>query len=83
MPSSLGYGVLDKSSVKIENEVISADYLLECDRSVVNQPAGKHLDTTSALKRKRAAKNHPLPRRADDAVQAACDYEEPAVQQFP
>ncbi|MEI6889462.1 MAG: hypothetical protein ACOYM0_03520 [Bacteroidales bacterium] len=36
LPSSLGYGVLDKSSVKIENEVISADYLLECDRSVVH-----------------------------------------------
>ena len=37
LPSSLGYGVLDKSSVKIENEVIGADYLLECDRSVVHQ----------------------------------------------
>ena len=37
LPSYLGYGVLDKSSVKIENEVISADYLLECDRSVVHR----------------------------------------------
>lgn len=37
LPSSLGYGVLDKSSVKIENEVISADYFLECDHSVVHQ----------------------------------------------
>ncbi len=37
LPSSLGYGVLDKSSVKIENEVISADYLLECDLSVVHR----------------------------------------------
>jgi len=26
LPSSLGYGVLDKSSVKIDNEVISADF---------------------------------------------------------
>ena len=37
LPSSLGYGVLDKSSVKIENEVIGADYLLECDSSLVHQ----------------------------------------------
>ena len=37
LPLSLGYGVLDKSSVKFENEVIAADYILECDRTVVHR----------------------------------------------
>lgn len=37
LPPYLGYGILDERSVKFENYIITADYLLECDGSVVHR----------------------------------------------
>lgn len=37
LPSSLGYGILDENSVRFEDDVINADYVLDCDGSVVHK----------------------------------------------
>ena len=37
LPSYLGYGILDENSIKFENEVITADYILDCDGTVVHK----------------------------------------------
>jgi hypothetical protein len=37
LPSYLGYGILNESSVKSEDDVITAEYYLECDGSTVHQ----------------------------------------------
>ncbi len=37
LPSYLGYGILDEKTVRFENDVIRADYVLECDGSVVHR----------------------------------------------
>lgn len=37
LPDYLGYGVLDKSSVTVISDVITANYLLDCDRTIVHK----------------------------------------------
>lgn len=37
LPNYLGYGVLDKSSVTVVNDVITADYILDCDKTIVHK----------------------------------------------
>jgi hypothetical protein len=37
LPSSLGYGILDEESVRFENGSISANYVLDCDGSIVHK----------------------------------------------
>ncbi len=37
LPAYLGYGILNENSVRIENEVITAEYFLDCDGSVVHK----------------------------------------------
>ncbi len=37
LPPSLGYGILDEKSVKFENEKLFAEYVFECDDSVVHR----------------------------------------------
>jgi len=36
LPSYLGYGFLDRKSIRFENDVVSADYLLDCDKTLVH-----------------------------------------------
>ncbi len=37
LPNYLGYGILDESSVKVANEVVTADYRLDCDKTIVHR----------------------------------------------
>jgi hypothetical protein len=37
LPNYLGYGVLDESSITVANEVIKADYRLDCDKTIVHR----------------------------------------------
>jgi hypothetical protein len=44
LPNYLGYGVLDKSSVTVVNDVITADYILDCDNTIVHKLTWKNDD---------------------------------------
>ena len=37
LPAYLGYGILDENSVRFEDDVINADYVLDCDGTVVHR----------------------------------------------